>query len=238
MAGREAIFSVIFRAVDQMSAVTSKIGGAFKGLGKQVEEVNAAVAKTAKIREFAGDLGIMSGGLAAVGAGVSWALKSAVENADVFEDHIARLGTALGQARDKQAQLARAESFVRAESITTGAKMNDLTEAVYEGVSGFLSMDQAIAVTDRAARLARATQGDLAATTKMLTTAMLNFSDSTKSPIQNATILADKMTALQTQFKFSNLSELTEAMQYAGPAAVGLGVNLNQTLAALATLSA
>src|SRR4029077_2175648 len=54
----------------------------------------------------------------------------------------------------------------------------------------------------------------------------------------NATMLADKMAALQTQFKFTNLTDLTEAMKEAGPAAMGLGVSLDQTLGALATLSA
>jgi hypothetical protein len=48
---------------------------------------------------------------------------------------------------------------------------------------------------------------------------------SASTAIENATVIADRMTALQTQFKFTNLNDLTAAMSYAAPQAI-LNVSL------------
>jgi hypothetical protein len=106
-----------------------------------------------------------------------------------------------------------------------------------EGLSGFLNLTQAMAVAVEAAKLARGTTGDLTGTTSAPTTVMLNFGDTARRPIRNATMHSDKMAALQPLFKFTSLSGLAEAMKKAGPAARGRGMSLDQTLSALAALS-
>ncbi len=95
-----------------------------------------------------------------------------------------------------------------------------------------------MAVSTEAAKLARVTQGDLASTTSLLSTMMLNFGDATKTPLENARMLSDELAALQTQFKFTSLGDLTAAMRIAGPTALGFGINRQQAEAVLASLSA
>ena len=128
---------------------------------------------------------------------------------------------------DKAKQLAAAQEFVDKEAIATGYSVGQLTDAVYQGISGFLKMDQAMAVTAEAAKVARSTHGDVIETTKTLATMMLNFGDAMKTPIQNATMLADKLTAIQTQGKWSNLTDLQEGLKYAAPAMNAFGISLD-----------
>jgi TP901 family phage tail tape measure protein len=221
----------VLKAVDQMS-------GVIRGVEEKVEGLNTAFKNTERWRETSGHLAMVGAGLVAAGAAIGLPLKDSIEAADQLEDHMARLATAIGDVPDKASQLEAATRFVQDQAIATGYDVNQLTESIYQGVSGFLSMSQAMAVSVEAAKLARGTSGDLTDTTSALTTMMLNFGDATKTPIQNATMLADKMAALQTQFKFSNLTDLTYAMQDAAPAALGFGVNLDQLMGSLATLSA
>lgn len=221
----------LIRAIDQMSAP-------LRGIDAQVDRLNESVAATRKWRDAGATMMTVGAAMTGVGlAGGATAYKLS-ETAENFEDHIARLGTALGNAKDKAVQLAVAEEFVKKSSIETGYSAEELTESLYQGLSGFLNMGQSMAVATEAAKLARATSGDLADTTNFLATAMLNFSDPAKTAEQNATMLADKMSALQTQFKFTNLNELTSAMSYAAPQAKALGISLDQTLGAMAAFSA
>jgi TP901 family phage tail tape measure protein len=173
-----------------------------------------------------------------LGLAVALPLKSAVEAFEEEEDHLASLGAALGNATDKVKQLAAAQEFVDKEAIATGYSVGQLTDSLYQGISGFLKMDQAMAVTTDAAKVGRATHGDVIETTKTLATMMLNFGDAQKTPIENAGMLADKLTAIQTQGKWSNLTDLQEGLKYAAPAMNAFGISLNQGLSALSAWSA
>jgi TP901 family phage tail tape measure protein len=227
----ELRFEVLFQAIDRMSAQLDHISKGFGGLNEEVKRTE----HLKHVGEIAVGVGAAIGGAGAVGA---LAIKGMVEAAEDFENHIGRLGAAMGNIPDKAAMLAKAEEWVKKTSIETGYGVDDLSESLYQGLSGFLNLNQSMAVAAESAKLARGTQGDLAETTKLMTTMMLNFSDAQKSASQNATILADKLAALQTQYKFTSLEDLTEAMKYAAPVAMAYKISLDQTAGALAALSA
>jgi len=67
---------------------------------------------------------------------------------------------------------------------------------------------------------------------------MLNFGDKMKSPIENAAMLADKLTAIQTQGKWTDLAQLQDALKFAAPAMGAFGISLDQGLGALSAWSA
>lgn len=224
-------FALVIRAIDKAS-------GVIEGVGQHVERLNDQFKRTSHLREYSENLakiGLVGVGL---GAAIGAPLVESVRRMDELNDHMARLGTSLGDVKNKSELMAQALQFVKQESVATGFSAADLTEGLFEGTSGFLKFGQAIAATQVGAKLARATSGDLGQTVKALTTLMFNFGDSSKTPIQNAQTLADKMAVLETQFKFTNLGELTDAMKEAAPVMEAFGVNLDQGLGGLAALSA
>jgi TP901 family phage tail tape measure protein len=221
-----------------LKAITTGFSSAMKQAGAQIEALNSAAKITAPMRELSGTLGMIGGGALAAAAAIALPLKSAVEGYEELQDHVARLGAALGPVADKTKLLGQAEEFVKVQSMASGYSMDDLTESLYQGISGFLKMDQAMAVSTQAAKVARATQGNLAATTNTLATMMLNFGSKTLTPIQNAQILSDKLTAIQTQGKWTTITDLQEALKESAPAMNAFGVSLNQGLGALSAWSA
>ncbi|MGD0290092.1 MAG: phage tail tape measure protein [Candidatus Binataceae bacterium] len=221
-----------------LKAITTGFSAAMKQAGAQIEALNSTAKMTVPLRELSGTLGMIGGGALAAAAAIALPLKSAVEGYEELQDHVARLGAALGTTPDKIKLLGQAQEFVKAQSMATGYSLDDLTESLYQGISGFLKMDQAIAVSAQAAKVARSTQGDLAATANTLATMMLNFGDKTKTPIQNAQILSDKLTAIQTQGKWTTITDLQYALKESAPAMNAFGVSLNQGLGALSAWSA
>jgi TP901 family phage tail tape measure protein len=209
-----------------------------RSMEERIEGVNLAAKRGAGLREVSGNLAMVGAGALAASAAIALPLKAAVEGYEELQNHVARLGTALGNAPDKMKQLGQAEEFVKREAVATGYSMGDLTESLYQGLASFLNMAQAMAVSTQAAKIARATQGDLAATTNTLGTMMLNFSDPALTAAQNAQVLSDKLTAIQTQGKWTSITDLQAALQYAAPVTTAFGLNLNQSLGAISAWSA
>ena len=137
------------------------LSGALKKIETQMEAVNATAA--APWREFAGNLA-MAGGAFTAGV-IAFPLKDAVEKAGGLEEHMARLAKAIGNVPDKARRLGGAEGFSGEQSIASRYDLNQLTESLWHGLSGFLNMTQAMAVSVDAAMLARGTTGDLTDTT-------------------------------------------------------------------------
>jgi hypothetical protein len=148
----------VLKAVDYLS-------GTLKKIETQLEAVNATAA--APWREFAGNLAMASGAIAAAGGGIAFLLKDAIGKAGELEVHMARLATAIGNVPDKARRLGEAEKFAGEKSIASGYDVSQLTESLYQGLSGFLNMTQAMAVSVEAAKLARRTTGDLTDTTSL-----------------------------------------------------------------------
>lgn len=223
----------LLMSVKGLSAFTA----AMDVIKRQIEGVNAAAKGGAQIREFSGNLAMVGAGALAGAAAIALPLKSAVEGYEELQDHMARVGAALGPIADKTKLLGQAEEFVKMQSVATGYSMDDLTESIYQGLSGFLKMDQAMAVTADSGRVARSTQGDLAATTNTLATMMLNFSNKSLTAAQNAQILSDKLTAIQTQGKWTTITDLQYALKESAPAMNAFGISLDQGLGALSAFS-
>jgi len=137
------------------------LSGTLKKIETQMEAVNATAA--APWRECAGNL-TMAGGAITAGV-IAFPLKDAVEKAGELEEHMARLAKAIGNVPGKARRLGEAEKFSGEQSIATGYDVNQLTESLCHGLSGFLNVTQAMAVSVDAAKLARGTTGDLTDTT-------------------------------------------------------------------------
>jgi hypothetical protein len=144
----------VLKAVDCLS-------GTLKKIETQMEAVNATSA--APLREFGGNLAMADGAITA--GAIAFPLKDAIEKADEFDEHMARLATAIRNAPDKARQLGEEGKFASEQSIATGYDVNQLTESLRQGLSGFLNMTQAMAVSVDAAKLVRGTTGDLTGTT-------------------------------------------------------------------------
>src|SRR5260370_24860621 len=106
----------------------------------------------------------MAGGAITVGV-IAFPFKDAIEKAGELEKHMARLAKAIGNVPGKARRLGEAEKFSGEQSIATGYDVNQLTESLCYGLSGFLNVTQAMAVSVDAAKLARGTTGDLTDTT-------------------------------------------------------------------------
>ena len=220
----------VLKVVDQFS-------GAFKSFNNQMKGVSEAVERTRGLRQMAenvGKVGLVTG---AMGAAIALPIKAAIEGADALDDHINRVMVATGKMNDMAARN-QITKFVEDQAIATGYSVNDLTEAVYQGASGFLNFKDSMDVATISAKLARVTNGDLIETTNMLTTGIINFGDKSKTAVQNAQIIADKYAVIQEQFKYTNLGDLTYALRIAAPTMSGYGVSTDQGLALMAALSA
>src|SRR5208282_4396030 len=130
----------------KIRAVDVNASRLFTRLTVKAEALNKTLSNSAALREAGTKYAMLGAGIAAVGAGVGFALKDAVEAQDEFQEHIARLGTALGNVTDKEKLLSQAQKFVTDESMKTGFSVVDLTEGLYQGVSGFLSLADSQAV--------------------------------------------------------------------------------------------
>ena len=137
------------------------LSGTLKKIEAQMEAINATAVRP--WREFAGNLA-MTGGAIAAGV-IAFPLEDAIERADALEERMALLAKAMGNVPDKARRLGEAGKFSSEQSIATGYDVNQLTESLCHGLSGFLNMTQAIAVSVDAAKLARGTTGDLTDTT-------------------------------------------------------------------------
>ena len=160
----------VLKAVEYLS-------GTLKKIETQMEAVNATAA--APWRDFAGNFAMASGSITA--GGIAFPLKDAVEKAGELEHHLrmARLATAIGNVPDKPRQLGEAEKFASEQSIASGYEVNQLTESLDQGLSGFLNMTQAMAVSVEAIKLARGTTGELTGTTSLATLSARGLSGET-----------------------------------------------------------
>src|SRR5690242_8134911 len=128
-----------------------------------MEAVSATAA--APWRKFAGNLAMAGGAIAA--GGIAFPLKDAIGKAGQLEDHIARLARAIGNVSDKARHVDEPEKFAKKQSIASGYYVSQLTKSLYQGLSTFLNMKQAMAVSVEAAKLTRGTTGDLTAPTSL-----------------------------------------------------------------------
>jgi hypothetical protein len=123
------------RAIANVNAFTNSLKG-----------VSAAGERTKGMREFAETVGRVGVGMTAAGAAMALPMKDAIEKTEDFEGHLNRLMIASGKFNDTIAR-GQAMKFIEKQSVATGYSVDDLTESMYQGVSGFLSWSDAQAVT-------------------------------------------------------------------------------------------
>jgi len=222
---------IVLRAIDAFSAPLQKLQGQLNGVNKQLEatqgmrDAGSQMLRTGAIVTAMGVAGAVGLGLLAKGSAE-------------LEDSYVRIGNALGGVGELEKKLGQTREFVRKQSIALGFAQNEIAESIVEGLTGFLKYDQALAATAVAQKVARATSSDLIGVTKTLTMLMFNFSDQSLDAATNAEKLGDKLTAIQTAFKFSSLESLQEGLKQAVSAGVAKGTPLDQLLASLAVFSA
>ena len=146
----------VLKAVERLS-------GKLKKIETQMGAVNATAA--APWREFAGNLPMAEGAIAA--GAIAFSLEEAIGKVGKLEGQMARLARTIGNVPDKARRLDQPEKFVKEQSIASGYDVNQLTKSLCQGLSGFLNMTRAMAVSVEAAKQGRDKSGDLGDTTSL-----------------------------------------------------------------------
>ncbi len=137
------------------------------------------------------------------------------------------LGSGADDAKDKMTNLAKSLSQ------DTVYSMNEVAEAFYDIASaGYNVVDMTKGELLPILEYAQATQSDLADATKAVLTTIKAF----KLELEDSSMVVDTFTAAITS-SFLTMEKLQNAMKYVAPIAGTLGVNLQETVAAVAALT-
>jgi len=221
---------VMIRATETVSRVVGQIE-------HKIEHLNASVKNTAAMRQFGTNIGLLGAGMAAAGVGLAIPLKSGIEAAIEMQGEMAHVATAMDDGAKIGAHLAEVHEKVNALAAAGVIGNIQLADSYYIARSNMLGHADALKAVAAAAALVTGTtktaadaQMQMEPTTRTLTTLTQNFGGSISG-------YADQLAKLQTKYAFADIGEVTNALQYAMPAAKGAGVAVNQMNAALALLS-
>ncbi|MBM4394357.1 MAG: phage tail tape measure protein [Deltaproteobacteria bacterium] len=233
--------SLVLSLVDRMTAPLRAANLQWKTMRETVKSVQR-LEGVGKWGRKLSDAGTKT---AAVGAGMTYLGKqmrdqarNLVEPFFGLEESLAALRTvAPGTFGSIEADMAEATKAARAWSLEHRDSAEAFARGNYMMVSSGLDMRQAIAGTQTALTVARATMGEAGGTASALATFYANFGDRAADTTVEMTRLGDVMARTQQLFKFANLGQLTEGMKYATAASKTFRVDEYQTLAALGALN-
>ncbi|MGC1339829.1 MAG: phage tail tape measure protein [Candidatus Binataceae bacterium] len=234
---REFLFGFKFSATDYVSPVLKNIEG-------NIKKLNESVANTARWREAGTNLALIGGGMAAIGGAGLLAMRSFVTASAAMQTEITHVATSLNDGVATAAHLVQVKEAMQKASVASGLSAVQEGEAYYIARSNMLNHTQALAAMTIASKLTIATtrsladaQSQLEPTTRLMTTVYQDFGDKTKNAQMQMAAFADTMTKLQTQYAFHDISEVSNAMQYAIPLAKTAGISFNDMAGALAVLN-
>jgi len=228
-------FGVLFKAFDEMSGTMAKIGTKMKGLTASTNDLNAAMEKGEGLRKAAMNLGVVGAALTGAGGVIAAPLVEGLKGYEDLQEGIDNVAASTrgltAAARDNL------EKWGQTQDVINGFSARNMIDSLYQATSAGLQLDQAMAAASEASLAARATKGDPIESTRVLTTLMLNFSDATKFASSNATILSDKLVAIQTTGKWASLEELNTAVSYASQITKTYKINVDQMFGALSAFA-
>lgn len=188
-----------------------------KNLSRSIGKLSRSMASAAKT--------------AAIGAvGIGYSAAKMLQPYYELEDALASVGTiAPATFGSVEADQQRVEDGARAwaKAHTDGA--SDYVRTSYQMISAGLDTAQAIAGTETAMRVAKATMGESAEAASLLGVMYNNLGDKTKDARIEMGRIGDVVTKTQQLFQISDLNQLTEGLKYGVPVAKQFGMTLEQT---------
>lgn len=214
-------------AVNLQAVVSLDQSGFVSGLSGLREMVgNITGAMSMAFDGVASEILAMSKAFGPVGGAVV-ALKEAVTAGASFEQQIANVSSVSGLMGE---ELKKVETAARDLAKTTRFTATETGDALYSLASAGISGADALSNTLKPALLlAGATLSSTQMATEAVTAAIANF----KIPAEEATRVANQFAGAIASSP-ATMERLSEAMQYAGPAAAGFGTSLEKTVAEVA----
>lgn len=207
-------------------------------LHSHMEAINRSAEAGAATRKYAENLGMMGAGALAAGGALAGAVAATVGPAMKAQAEWAHVATAMNDGADTMRHLNEVQEVTEKLAANGVIGVEQLGQAYYIARSNMLNHADALEAVAAAQNLVTGTTLNAAdasarmeSTTRTLTTLVENFGGSLGG-------YADQLAKLQSQYSFKDIGEVTNALQYAMPAAKGAGVAVEQMNAALALLSA
>jgi TP901 family phage tail tape measure protein len=120
---------------------------------------------------------------------------------------------------------------------TWGVASEDFVRANYNMAGASLNAEDALAGTMAAARLAKATRGDIGDASKLLATMFNLNGDRTKDAGEQFNTWIDRLTQTQQQYQLENLGQLQSGFLKFLPAGNSVGMDMSETMAATGALN-
>jgi TP901 family phage tail tape measure protein len=165
----------------------------------------------------------------AIGAGVGELISHSAEMAGDFQEKMTLLVTGAGESKDKIADVSQGILNLAPQVATSTDQMADgmymIESAGYHGADG-------LNILKSAAEGAKVGNADLGTTADALTTIMTDY----HVPTAQAADVTSKLVATVASGK-THMADLASSMSHILPFAAGLGVTLNDTMGAMATMT-
>ncbi len=240
--------SVVFTFVDKMSGASRK---AFAGMRSGIDSVKSSIADLAngsKYLQSAANLSLVAQQFSSMTQSVAAIVDKPSQVAAAFETGMARVSIVLTSTNAIGGDVARTQETIAnaardmAGGMTEASKvaalgMDEFASSVYTMLSSGLQSEQAIAATNQAAILAKATGGNLADAASAITGVFNNLGDKSADATTEMTRLSDVIAGTQNYFAFENLSQFTDGLKNVSGAAIGFGVPLEQVAASIGQLN-
>ncbi|MBO7670731.1 MAG: phage tail tape measure protein [Oscillospiraceae bacterium] len=212
------------RSIQELTAQIDKSGGAWNRMSGWIDK------NEAKLQKIGGTVERVAGRLsraltAATAAVVTYSGKAFME----FEDEMAVVSTLVDEAETDMAELSRQALEA---SDNSGRAATEIAQGAYQAISAGVDPAKAMAVTEKAAKGAKAGLSD----TKTVIDGLTSSMNAWKISYDQSESVLDKMITTQNEGK-TTLGDLANNMGKVTAFAPQLGVSLEETLAATAALT-
>ncbi|MFI0156233.1 phage tail tape measure protein [Streptomyces lydicus] len=228
----------------QIARMASQLGSAIRDLNRLGTAARTAAAQTnrvgdrgvASMHRFASETGrahsqlrnmaaLLSGGALVMGLG------EMVKQGNEYQQQMNAFGAVTGATQMQMKRAAATANQLGNDLTLPGATAGDAAQAMVELAKAGFRTDQAISATGASLRLASAAQVSAADSAKYLGDIMDQFGLGADQASKAADTLASTANAASGDIK-----DIYYAMKYTGPVAHGLGVNIQETAAAVGML--
>ncbi|WP_096436482.1 phage tail tape measure protein [Alteribacter populi] len=197
-----------------------------KGMEQAKRDMDANTSSAERNRK---SLQMIERGALAVGGAVVAAIGGSAKVAADFEQSMARVAAITGSTDEEMAQL---ESTARELGSTTQFSASEAASAMeFLGMAGF-STNEIISAMPGVLNLAASAAVDLGLASDAVSNIMTGFGMSAEETDRAVDVLVATMTSANT-----NLPQLADAMKYVAPVAASLGLDIEETAAAIGKMS-
>jgi TP901 family phage tail tape measure protein len=221
-----------------LKAIDQGLTGTLKRVESQMKSIESTAEKVQPLKEWGESMAAAGAVAGAAGGAIALALKSTVDSAMSAQAEWAHVATAMNDGADTMRHLNEVQETTEKLAAKGVIGVERLGQAYYIARSNMFDHADALKAVAAAQNLVTGTTqnaADAAAQMEPATRTLTTLSQMTGRSIGS---LADQMAKLQSSYAFKDIGEVTNALQYAMPAAKGAGVAVEQMNAALAMLSA